>query len=207
VIGTASGLTGVSAGTAALGGADVAPVPGATLGFRINYTTSGSGPGVNVSIYDQIDSGKIPKMSIPLRTKSNIRFDPKHGVFKYGKATGARTAKKTNGALMLLRTMYVLELIEGMIESKKSSTLREMYYISEGWDKAKFNSQDESNYLAEDLEIATCCMREDFKRRGFLQGGDGFPVSLTLIVSFLMVLLGLWALLSIGLRAVASGVL
>ena len=50
-------------------------------------------------------------------------------------------------------------------------------------------------------------MREDFKRRGFLQGGDGFPVSLTLIVSFLMVLLGLWALLSIGLRAVAGGVL
>lgn len=116
-------------------------------------------------IYDQIDSGKIPKMVLPLRTKSNIRFDPKHGVFKYGKATGARTAKKTNGALMLLRTMYVLELIESMIESKKSSTLREMYYISEGWDKAKFNSQDESNYLAEDLEIATCCMREDFKLR------------------------------------------
>ena len=50
-------------------------------------------------------------------------------------------------------------------------------------------------------------LREDFKRRGFLQGGDGFPVSLTLIVSFLMVLLGLWALLTIGLRAVSSGVL
>ncbi|MCE5296817.1 MAG: DNA topoisomerase IV subunit A [Euryarchaeota archaeon] len=116
-------------------------------------------------IYDQIDSGKIPKMVLPLRTKSNIRFDPKHGVWKYGKATGARTAKKTNGALMLLRTMYTLELIEDMIKQKKSSTLREMYYISEGWDKAKFNSQDESNLLSEDLEIVTGCMREDFKLR------------------------------------------
>ena len=104
-------------------------------------------------------------MVLPLRTKSNIRFDPKHGVWKYGKATGARTAKKTNGAMMLLRTMYVLELIEDMIEQKKSSTLREMYYISEGWDKAKFHSQDESNFLAEDLEIVTGCMREDFKLR------------------------------------------
>ena len=28
------------------------------------------------SVYDQIDDGKIPKMMIPLRTKSNIRFDP-----------------------------------------------------------------------------------------------------------------------------------
>ncbi|HSA35772.1 MAG TPA: DNA topoisomerase IV subunit A, partial [Methanomassiliicoccales archaeon] len=117
------------------------------------------------SIYDQIDTGKIPKMTLPLRTKSNIRFDPKHGVFKYGKATGARSAKKVNGALMLLRTMYVLEFLEDMIADKKSSTLREMYYISEGWEKAKFSSQDESNMLAEDLEIVTACLREDFKLR------------------------------------------
>ncbi|MGL4543291.1 MAG: YidH family protein [Polymorphobacter sp.] len=45
-------------------------------------------------------------------------------------------------------------------------------------------------------------LREDFKGRGYLQGGDGFPVSLTLIVSFLLVVLGFYALLSIGLRAV-----
>ncbi|MBM4237420.1 MAG: DNA topoisomerase IV subunit A [Euryarchaeota archaeon] len=117
------------------------------------------------SIYDQISSGKIPKMVIPLRTKGNIRFDPKLAVWKYGKATGARTAKKTKGAQMLLRTMFVLEFIEDMIARNKSSTLREMYYISEGWGKGKFSSQDESNLLAEDLEIVTMCMREDFKLR------------------------------------------
>jgi DNA topoisomerase-6 subunit A len=124
------------------------------------------------SIYDQIDSGRIPKMTLPLRTKSNIRFDHKHGVFKYGKATGARSAKKVNGALMLLRTMYVLEFIEDMIAEKKSSTLREMYYISEGWEKAKFSSQDESNLLAEDLEIVTACMREDLKLRAEENGAS-----------------------------------
>ncbi|OGS55612.1 MAG: DNA topoisomerase VI [Euryarchaeota archaeon RBG_19FT_COMBO_56_21] len=116
-------------------------------------------------VYDQIDSGKIPKMMIPLRTKGNIRFDPKSNVWKYGKAMGARTAKKLTGAQMLLRTMYMLEFIEDMIKDNKSSTLREMYYISEGWAKAKFSTQDESNMLAEDLEIITTCMREDFKLR------------------------------------------
>jgi len=50
-------------------------------------------------------------------------------------------------------------------------------------------------------------LRDDFKGRGFLQGGDGFPASLTLIVSFLMVLLGLWALLSMGVRALNLGIL
>jgi len=117
------------------------------------------------SIYDQLSAGKVPKMVIPLRTKSNIRFDPKLGVWKYGKAAGARSAKKTKGAQMLLRTMFVLEFIEDMIAQNKSSTLREMYYISEGWGKGKFSSQDESNLLAEDLEIVTKCVREDFKLR------------------------------------------
>ncbi len=104
-------------------------------------------------------------MVIPLRTKSNIRFDSKSAVWKYGKAMGARSAKKLTGAQMLLRTMYMLEFIEDMIKEEKSSTLREMYYISEGWAKGKFNAQDESNMLAEDLEIITTCMREDFKLR------------------------------------------
>jgi DNA topoisomerase-6 subunit A len=117
------------------------------------------------SVYDQLDGGKIPKMMIPLRTKGNIRFDSKANVWKYGKAMGARSAKKLTGAQMLLRTMYMLEFIEDMIKESKSSTLREMYYISEGWDKAKFSAQDESNMLAEDLEIITQCMREDFKLR------------------------------------------
>ncbi|HLB68805.1 MAG TPA: DNA topoisomerase IV subunit A, partial [Thermoplasmata archaeon] len=65
----------------------------------------------------------------------------------------------------LLRTMYVLDFIRDMIQHSKSSTLREMYYISEGWDLAKFHSQDESNLLAEDLEVITLLLREDFKLR------------------------------------------
>ncbi len=116
-------------------------------------------------IYDELKGGQIPKMKIPLRTKANIRFDPKHSVWKYGKLTGVRSAKKMKGALMLLRTMYVLDFIRDMINQSKSSTLREMYYISEGWDLAKFHSQDESNLLAEDLEVVTALMREDFKLR------------------------------------------
>ncbi len=117
------------------------------------------------NIYEELDEGQIPKMKIPLRTKANIRFDSKHAVWKYGKLTGVRSAKKLKGALMLLRTMHVLDLIRDMIDESKSSTLREMYYISEGWDIAKFHSQDESNLLAEDLEVVSECLREDFQLR------------------------------------------
>jgi DNA topoisomerase-6 subunit A len=117
------------------------------------------------NIYEQIEQGNIPSMKIPLRTKTNIKFDPKMSVWKYGKYMGVRSAKKLLGAYMLLRTMYTLDFINDMIRQNKSSTLREMYYISEGWEHAKFNSQDESNKLVEDMEIITKCLREDFKLR------------------------------------------
>ena len=115
--------------------------------------------------YKQLDSGKIPQMELPSRTKSNIEFDNKDRVWKYGKDQTSRSAKKRDGAYMLLRTVYMIDFIKEMIDTQKSSTLREMYYISEGWDIAKFNEQQESDRLAEDLEIVTKCMREDFKLR------------------------------------------
>ena len=116
-------------------------------------------------IYNDFQKTEIPYLTLPTRTKSNIRFDEKLNVWKYGKNTTSREAKTLDGAYMLLRTMYMADFIKEMIKIKKSSTLREMYYISEGWDLAKFHSQQESNSLAEDLEVITSCMREDFKLR------------------------------------------
>lgn len=121
--------------------------------------------GLVSQLYDQLDEGEIPAMQLPLRSKRNIEFDPRHNVWKYGDLKTSRTAKTVNGATMMLRTVYTADFINEMIRDSKSSTLREMYYISEGWRNAKFHSQDESNLLAEDLETITSCMREDFKLR------------------------------------------
>ncbi len=115
--------------------------------------------------YEQLDDGEIPTMEIPTRSKSNIELDRRKGVWKLGDSKTKRSAKKLKSARMLLRTLYMLELIQDMIEEGKSSTLREMYYISEGWDKAEFSKQSESDSLAEDMELVTGCLREDFKLR------------------------------------------
>lgn len=116
-------------------------------------------------VYKDLDSQKIPAMTLPTRAKSNIVFDEKSQVWKYGKNQTTRSAKSLDGALMLLRTMYMADFVKDMIEAEKSSTLRELYYISEGWELAKFNTQSESDLLAEDLEVMTQLMREDFKLR------------------------------------------
>ena len=117
------------------------------------------------SIYTQLNEGDIPVMDLPLRSKKNIEFDPRHNVWKYGDMQTNRTCKTVKGAMMMLRTLHMIDFIDGMIKDNRSSTLREMYYISESWGNGKFNSQDESNLLAEDLEIVSTCMREDFKLR------------------------------------------
>jgi DNA topoisomerase-6 subunit A len=116
-------------------------------------------------IYEDLQNTEIPFLKLSTRTKSNIKFDEKLSVWKYGKNMTERSAKSLDGAYMLLRTMYMVDFIKDMIKANKSSTLREMYYISEGWDMAKFSSQQESDLLAEDLEVITSCMREDFKLR------------------------------------------
>jgi DNA topoisomerase-6 subunit A len=120
---------------------------------------------VVTEMYDKIIKGDPPTMTLPVRTKNNIGFDNKLGVYKYGKKKSIRDATSLGSAKQLLRALHVIEFIEEMIDAEKSSTLREMYYISEGWGLGKFSSQNESNNLAEDLEVVTKCLREDFKLR------------------------------------------
>jgi DNA topoisomerase VI subunit A len=115
------------------------------------------------SIYDQLGRGEIPRMRLPLRTKQNLAFQMREGVWKLGKAMGTRSARKLDGALMLLRTFYLVDFINEMAGDRKTSTLRELYYISEGWEDAKFHSEDESNLLIEDLEVMCERLREDFR--------------------------------------------
>ncbi len=116
-------------------------------------------------IYGQLRNEEVPHLEVSSRTKNNIVLSKDHKVWVYGSDQVTRSAKDLGGATNILRSLYTVNFIDEMINSGKSSTLREMYYISEGWEKAKFPSQDESNRLAEDLEIITKCMREDFKLR------------------------------------------
>ncbi|HTT34634.1 MAG TPA: DNA topoisomerase IV subunit A [Thermoplasmata archaeon] len=114
-------------------------------------------------VWGQLDRGEIPRMRLPLRTKQNIQFQMREGVWRLGRAMGTRSARKLDGALMLLRTFFLVDFINEMDREHKTSTLRELYYISEGWPDAKFGSEDESNLLIEDLEVLCERLREDFR--------------------------------------------
>ncbi len=120
-----------------------------------------------VQFYDQFDDGDVPRMQVPTRTKTNIEYDEDKKVWVYGDRTSTRTAKTVSGAQKLLKASYTIDFLVQQIEEERSSTLRELYYLSESWDldEAQFNGQDESNNLIEDLEIVSGATREDFHMR------------------------------------------
>jgi DNA topoisomerase-6 subunit A len=117
--------------------------------------------------YDQLDRGEIPEMQIPTRTKTNIEYDEDSQVWVYGDRTSTRSANSIRGARKLLKAIYTIDFLAEQLETDRSSTLRELYYLSESWDNddAQFSDQDESNQLIEDLEIVSEVTREDFHMR------------------------------------------
>ncbi|HYA32794.1 MAG TPA: DNA topoisomerase IV subunit A [Candidatus Bathyarchaeia archaeon] len=117
------------------------------------------------TIYDQFIKEQIPQLLIPTRTKSNIEFNEESEVWVYGERESARSCKTVRGAYSLLKSSYTIEFLKKQLEESRSSTLRELYYISEGWKLAKFREQPESDRMIEDLEIITELQRENFHVR------------------------------------------
>src|SRR5512136_1412564 len=118
------------------------------------------------ALYGQFQSGVVPHLSLPSRTKSNIEYSIKDDVWVYGDQETLRSVKTVRGAKSLLKTVHLAELlIKEHLQNNRGSTLREIYYISENWDLAKFHEQAESDRLIEDLEILTALNREDFHVR------------------------------------------
>lgn len=115
----------------------------------------------------QIERGEVPEVSMPTRTKTNIEYDEDSAVWKFGDRETTRSANKVRGARKLLKTIYTVEFLAQQIEEDRSSTLRELYYLSESWENedAQFGNQDESNNIIEELETITKKRREDFNMR------------------------------------------
>jgi DNA topoisomerase-6 subunit A len=119
------------------------------------------------TVHEQFKNGEIPEFEMPTRTKSNIKYDEEADVWVYGDRTSKTSANSTNGSQKVLKTIYLVDFILQQLDEDRSSTLREIYYLSESWDQkdAKFNSQDESNNLLEDLEVMSGATREDMHIR------------------------------------------
>ncbi len=131
--------------------------------------------GLAETLYDQFQNGIVPHLALPSRTKSNLEYDQEGEIWVYGDQESVRSVKTVRGAKSVLKTSYLVELlIKEHLQHNRGSTLREIYYISENWDVAKFGEQAESDRLVEDLEILTTLLREDFHVRPEEDGATVF---------------------------------
>jgi len=131
-------------------------------------------------MYDQIIEGKIPSLEYLSRTKNNLEYFPKSKTWGLGAGTTETNAMTKTGASKLLKETQVIDfLIKNHLDLNRGSTLRELYYISENWDIAKFREQPESNLLIEELEIISGLQREYFHMRPEEDGATMFgPIRL-----------------------------
>jgi len=122
--------------------------------------------GIAEMLYSQFENETVPRVSLPSRTKTNLEYSNSSDVWVYGDRESERSAKTVKGAFQLLKTTYATDfLLKEHLAQNRGSTLRELYYISEGWDAAKFKEQAESDRLIEDLELLTRLQREFFHMR------------------------------------------
>ncbi|WP_321419057.1 DNA topoisomerase IV subunit A [uncultured Methanomethylovorans sp.] len=131
--------------------------------------------GLTDTIYKQFMDGEVPSVNLPTRTKNNIEYNDDSEVWVYGDRESERSAKTVKGAFQLLKAVHTVDfLVKNHLSQNRGSTLRELYYISENWDIAKFREQPESDRLIEDLEIITGLQREYFHMRPEEDGATMF---------------------------------
>ena len=70
--------------------------------------------GIALEMHNKMERGNAPTMTLPVRSKTNIAFDEKLEVYKYGKKKTVRDATSLGSARQLLRSLYVTEFIEQM---------------------------------------------------------------------------------------------
>ena len=111
-------------------------------------------------LYNKLEQSEVPFLNFTSRTMNNLLEEEEYWI--YGEKETKKTCQTIGGISQLLKITYTVEFLIDILQKGYTSTLREMYYCSESWGLAKFKTQQESNYLIENLEVYTGIAREEF---------------------------------------------
>lgn len=131
------------------------------------------------SIRDKILKKQKPSMKFPLRSLSNVRYDPKAGYFEIGRKVKERTLAVAS-VKTFAQSLKMTALSKRLIESDDIATKREAYYVAKGWEpEIRFNEQVESDTVLDDIEALFRVNREQL---GFVPEEKGGEVAGNLVV-------------------------
>jgi DNA topoisomerase-6 subunit A len=130
-------------------------------------------------IRDKILRRQKPSMRFPLRSLSNVRFDPRTGFFEMGRKTKERTLSVST-VKTFAQSLKMIALSKTLIETDDIATKREAYYVAKGWsEEIRFAEQVESDTVLEDVESLFLVNREQL---GFVPEEKGGEVAGNLMV-------------------------
>jgi DNA topoisomerase-6 subunit A len=102
-------------------------------------------------IEKRVEKHGKPEVAFPVRSLSNVRYDPKKGWFEIGKGKSIRTLT-VNTAKTFAQTLKMMALSKELVETNDFATKRDAYYQSKNWGEAKFDEQGESDMVMDDIE-------------------------------------------------------
>ena len=102
-------------------------------------------------IYNRVQRDQKPKLTFPIRSLSNVKYDSRKGFFELGRSRKIRTLT-VNTVRTFAQTLRMMGLSKEMIDAETFATKREAYYVSKNWGEAKFNDQPESDTVMDDIE-------------------------------------------------------
>lgn len=98
-----------------------------------------------------IDSGKLPSITLPVRSLDNVTYDEAKGYFELAGAHKVR-ALTVNTARSFAQTLRLMATSRTMVEHDDFATKREVYYISKNWGDCRFDEQADSDAIMDDIE-------------------------------------------------------
>ncbi|MDR0900275.1 MAG: DNA topoisomerase IV subunit A [Methanobrevibacter sp.] len=128
--------------------------------------------GLGQDIIDDVSKKNIPVLKVPSRGTSNIVYDDEKRYFVLGDRYGKRSLGNVKQIKKIGQMVYLANFCKDLVQREKTATIREMYYVSEGWGVG-FDNQQESNIVGEDIEVTLGVSREDL---GLMPEEDGASV-------------------------------
>jgi DNA topoisomerase-6 subunit A len=122
-------------------------------------------------IHSKIMARKKPTMRLPVRSLTNVRYQPQRGFFEIAGQKKERTLT-VNTVKTFAQTLRMVALSKELVENDDIATKREAYYVSKNWEDARFGEQPESDTVMDDVEAYFGVNREQL---GFIpeeKGGD-----------------------------------
>ncbi len=113
-------------------------------------------------VYEQIQNREFPWVMMQSRSTDNIIYDPELRQYILGSRTIRRHSRNIRHIRPFTQLVWTAWFAKELVSTRKTSTLREVYYSARGQRDIEFSGQQESDNIITDLEVALNKPREDF---------------------------------------------